>query len=302
MKRLGLALALWASFSIAAFAQVGGLSFPGPGPRVASASFSGPCDAVGSSATVFVGFVSCSAAYATAHSPAADICDQLTCTTTATINFLSTGYWDSATAAASPACAVACVVSKFYDSSGNANNAPASSSVSNALITFNALGTCSAVGKGTVGAGNSAPFYETSAFTSVAQPLTFAAIGKRTGSFATQQFIVGGSTGGGSGFGFDGVANQLSFYDSGTITLSGQTDNVWYAMAALGNGASSSINANGSSNTGNAGTQAVAQFTFMSDAFSNNLVAGLAVAGGIWPSAINVSTLTTKLRSLCGGF
>lgn len=36
MKRLGLAFAFWAAFSFAAFAQVGGLSFPGPGPRVAS--------------------------------------------------------------------------------------------------------------------------------------------------------------------------------------------------------------------------------------------------------------------------
>lgn len=32
MKRLSLALALWASLSFAAVAQVGGLSFPGPGP------------------------------------------------------------------------------------------------------------------------------------------------------------------------------------------------------------------------------------------------------------------------------
>lgn len=32
MKRLGLALALWASLSLAAVAQVGGLMFPGPGP------------------------------------------------------------------------------------------------------------------------------------------------------------------------------------------------------------------------------------------------------------------------------
>lgn len=36
MKRLGLAFAFWAAFSFAAFAQIGGLSFPGPGPRVAS--------------------------------------------------------------------------------------------------------------------------------------------------------------------------------------------------------------------------------------------------------------------------
>lgn len=37
MKRLGLALALIAALSCEAAAQVGGLSFPGPGPRVASA-------------------------------------------------------------------------------------------------------------------------------------------------------------------------------------------------------------------------------------------------------------------------
>lgn len=36
MRRPGVALALWASLSLAAIAQVGGLSFPGPGPRVAS--------------------------------------------------------------------------------------------------------------------------------------------------------------------------------------------------------------------------------------------------------------------------
>ena len=49
-----------------------------------------------------------------------------TCTSTATIKFLATGYWDAVTAAVSTACSVACKVSKFYDSSGNANNAPVS--------------------------------------------------------------------------------------------------------------------------------------------------------------------------------
>lgn len=36
MKRIGLAFAIWAFASFSALAQVGGLSFPGPGPRVAS--------------------------------------------------------------------------------------------------------------------------------------------------------------------------------------------------------------------------------------------------------------------------
>lgn len=55
MKRLGLALAFCIAFSLTAFAQVGGLSFPGPGPRVSTGG--GGCSP-GTNATLALGRLS----------------------------------------------------------------------------------------------------------------------------------------------------------------------------------------------------------------------------------------------------
>lgn len=265
---------------------------------VSGATYSGPCDAI-AGATAFIGFLSCSASFASAHNPAVDIADQSTHLVTATINFLSSGYWDAATAAASSPCSVACVATKFYDSSGNSNDFPVDAG-KYGLITFNALNTCSAVGLSGTYAGS--PTYRSSLFTSVNQPLSMVAIANRTGNVTTKQYVLGGEDGGGSAIGFSNSANTADFYDSSEITLGSVADNSWHALVGIGNGASGSISADGSTNAANAGTQAVSRLKFGADNFGSNLSAGLLIAGGMWPSSVNISTMNTNLHSLCGGF
>jgi hypothetical protein len=273
---------------------IGGGGFGG----AAGASFSGPCDAV-SGAKVFLGFVSCSAAYASALSPAADICDEAARTTCTTINFLATGYWDAATAAASASCATACVVSKFYDSSGNGNDAPVDAG-HYGKITFNSLGSCSAIGNSTV-IGTTSPGYKTAAITTINQPWSMAGIVKRVTNTTNERYLIGSSSGGGAALGFSNTPGLGNFYASAPVTQTA-TDNAWHALIGIGNGASGSMSVDGSTQGGNAGTQTISNIYFATDAFGSNLNGSQGVAAGIWPSSVSVSTLNANLHSLCGGF
>lgn len=264
----------------------------------AGGAFSGPCDAV-AGATVFYGFVSCSAAYATAHSAAADVCDMATCTTVVTINFLSTGYWDAATAAASAACTTACVVKQFYDSSGNAHTIPANSGQYGQVV-FNVLGSCS--GLTHTATYTTGPDYRV-AITSVPTPYSFVGLTTRhSTAVTTQQYIIGSSSGGGAGLGFAGAANTAQVYASSTLSLSSVSDATFHAMVAINLGtASSTLNVDGTASTGNMGTQAIASIEYGSDPFGS-FMQGYAVAAGLWPSAVTASTMNTNIHSLCGGF
>ncbi len=266
--------------------------------KAGGATFSGPCDAT-AGATLFFGFVSCSAAYATAHSAAADVCDLATCTTTVTINFLSTGYWDAATASASSACATACVVKQFYDSTGNGHTIPVNAG-SYGKIVFNVLGSCS--GLTHTASYSTGPQYRV-AITSVATPYSLMALTSRNSTaVTTQQYAVGSSSSGGAGLGFTGTANTAGVYASSNLSLGSVSDAAFHAMIAINLGtASSTLNVDGVAATGNMGSLAIASVDFGSDPFGS-FTQGYVVAGGLWPSAVTASTMNTNLHSLCGGF
>ena len=186
---------------IAHFALAQGISVPGA-PKIGQAGtgigfaakaptsggggggYSGPCDAatISGGCTSAVGFLSGTAAYSTALSPAVDICDTATCTTTATINFLATGYWDAATAAASAPCTVACSPSKFYDSTGNGNALPVNGTAYG-QISFNVLGSCSGLIRTVIsGPSVSNPYYLSSTFTTLTQPYSLITLAERIGN------------------------------------------------------------------------------------------------------------------------
>jgi len=255
LYRLGLVFGLLiGAWSLLAVARADGVAVPGippnsPGaaysyPPVSSGGgYSGPCDTI-PGATAFFGFLSCSAAYATAHNPAADICDVNTCTLTTTIN------------------------------------------------------SCSGLSKLAVGPAR----YETATLSTVNQPYSFVVAAERTGSVTTQQYAIGAGAGGGVGLGWTGTANTATFYASGSLTLGSVADSSFHALIGVGNGASSTLNADGSSTNGNAGTSNFTVITYGTDNFGDDFLAGYIVAGGVWPSAINVSTMNSKLHSLCGGF
>jgi len=58
--------------------------------------------------------MACTNAYAASNGAAAIVCDTATFATCTTINFLTNGNFDAATAAASASCSVACVVKQLF--------------------------------------------------------------------------------------------------------------------------------------------------------------------------------------------
>ena len=100
-------------------------------------TYTGPGDVV-SGATEYWGLRAYNAAYATGSNPAAVICDTATFAVCTTINILSNGKFDSATAAASSSCAVACVFKTFIGQIGG-NNATCASAATCATVNFNCI-------------------------------------------------------------------------------------------------------------------------------------------------------------------
>lgn len=298
LRRLLLCVAL-ALFPALASAQITPPGFP-PGTFNSRApidatggappSFTGPCDI--SACTGAYGFIAGTAAYASAHSPAVDICDTATCGTTVTINFLSTGLWDAATAAANAVCLVSCSAKNFYDSTGNAHPAPFSTGTM-PVIAFGSLGTCSAA----VSAGLST--FKTAAFTSV-PTWSMVGIAERTGALTTEQYFIGSTTG--TALGWFTAANQGHAYaGAGSGSISGVTDSAYHAFVFV-SGTSGSLNIDSLTPTtiNTAGT-AVADLFLMTDSFGQR-INGRFVFAAMMPSAITPSTMNTNLHSQCGGF
>lgn len=73
--------------------------------------------------------------------PAAIICDASTLTTCSTVNVLTNGNFDTATAAALPQCATACAVKQLFDQTGGGRHLVAAAAASAPALTFNCIGT-----------------------------------------------------------------------------------------------------------------------------------------------------------------
>lgn len=283
-------------FLLAAIVASLGFAQARPGPdsnynvsAASAASYVGPCDV--SACTAAYGFFSGTAAYATAHSPAIDLCDVASCSVLVTINYLSTGYWDAATAAASASCAVSCWVTKFYDSSGHGADAPVTGGT-RAVVAFNSLGSCSAA------VSSSGGIYLSSTFTSVPSPWSLVGVGERTGSFTSEGYVVGAV--GAASLGFSNAVNTARFDGGSGLTLS-VTDSAYHAFVGL-SGASGSLNVDSlTPTTGNAGTNSLTAVELMSDSFGNRLIGNL-VFGALMPSSVTPSTMNANLHAKCGGW
>jgi hypothetical protein len=251
-------------------------------PRAPPSSYIGPGDVV-SSAKAWYGFRGYNRAYATGSNPAVDLCDAATGLTCSTINILSNGNFDIVTAAAAPACAVACVVSKLYDQTGNGYHLKSFSPTKGpAYLASGQNGYPVMVFTGV----NGYYLYNVST-TSVAQPFTISAVTKRTGNFTSNGTIFEQAASD-NGLWFYGSANTMNLYagTSGTFTAA---DSAWHAVQGIFSGAASTANVDGSAVTVNAGT----------GAFGNSwdISAGVQVYGnigevGIWPSGFSSAQQT----------
>lgn len=122
-------------------------------------------------------------------------------------------------------------------------------------------------------------FLQTSTLTlsGTAVPYTVSSVAKRTGSFSTVHTTLGG------GFQVGWFATSGSFLSAGTAVLGpAAADNVLIAMQGIPNGASSTLNVNGTTTSGmNCGTTAVSAITAILADPSGNFLTGFFAEGAI---------------------
>jgi hypothetical protein len=229
-----------------------GFIFTPPPPFIVKsgpAIYQGPGNIV-TSALGWWGLRGYSLAYSTGSNNAAQVCDTATGLTCSTIVILANGNFDSATASASLACAVACSVVTLYDQSGNAHNMTCSPIGVCPALAFNCLGVLPCM----TFLGSSSQIMNTGALTSSAQQNTYSAVAQRTGTFTAVNTVFDTATFGTALY-FTASANTCAVYPGTTALTATCNDSTWHAMNALLNGSSSIINVDGSeSSPGGAGT------------------------------------------------
>lgn len=247
MKRL-LVLAVWLLAITATAAPVHSqLSLTGAGGKGSVAGFQGVGD-VKSGATMWWGLRAYNAAYATGSNPAMDVCDTATGLTCSTINILSTGFVDRATALAASACATACGVQKIYDQTGNAHHATQANKLLMPVVLFSGCPSGN-ICLQFVTSGNQ--HLDTTAITQ-AQPFSMSAVAERYATFTAFNGIlsIGASL---AEIGFGPTAGNMYMYAGSTITAAA-ADSALHAVQGQFNGASSDIYIDGSRTTTSPGT------------------------------------------------
>ena len=260
-------------------------------------SYTGPGDII-SGAKIFIGLRAYNAAYATGSNPAADVCDAATGLTCSTINILSSGYFDTATAAASLACAVKCIITKFYDQTGNGNDFTSVSS--SGILTFNCLSTYPCIDT-SAGAN---PYSGTTL--TQASPMTLWAISNRTSGSSYSTLF--GATTADTEFGFVNASDAYIYGNPNELDLTGVSNNTWHALLSILNGSSSSINADGTQQTGTLGTSGITSSANAFLAFNaggTQAVFAFTMEFGLWPSAFsagNITAMNANGHAAYGGF
>lgn len=258
---------------------------PGPnGPIVLATgpSYSaGPGDIV-TGALAWWGCRGYNSAYATGSNPAMDVVDAATGLTQTTINIKADGSLDNATILA---LGYAVVVKKLYDQTGNGNHLTQATLANMPALTQSAVGALPAM--------TFSSHRLTRASISQAQPYSISAVTKRTTASAWNAILVVDNDL--AGLFFKPSGGEIALNAQSVLTKSGVTENTWHALNAVANGASSTIDADGSSTTGNAGAIAIAgahTMTLGSDTSNESLI-GLIAEAGLWPSGFSGANITS---------
>lgn len=243
-------------------------------------AYVGPGDIVGS-ATAWWGLRGYSMAYSTGSNPAAVVCDSATFAVCTTINILSNGNFDTATASGSSSCSVACVVKSLTDQTGGGQTLSCASAGVCPTLTFNCLA-------GTLPCMTFAGAQTMSAtVTNLSQPITFVSEFKYT---STATGAIAGSSNTGN-IGVEPTNTNIVYFASNAISVASSV-NTQYALGVVLNGVACASNLNGSLATGsNCGANGFGGggFTVGRDLF--NLHTGTIDEFGIWPVAFNTTQL-----------
>jgi hypothetical protein len=176
-----------------------------------------------------------------------------------------------------------CAVTELYDQTGNGNNLTQSTTGDQPTLTLNCINSLPCI------TFNGSQDLSVSAST-MAQPVSYIGTAIRT-SVNTYAGIVGSYNGEGEEFGFCNSANKGYIYASSNVCISGtMSDNRWHAIQAVIDGASSSFNWDGNSNTLSPGSFG-AQATWY---FGQGLTGSIAEAG-VWAEAFS----STQISALC---
>ena len=293
MKRLFIIVGLLLAVAAPCFAGFNSGSFGGPEGFFTSKpasvpSYTGPGDVV-SGADAFWGLRGYNAAYSTGSNPAAIVCNQTTFTICSTINILSNGKFDTATASGSSACATTCVVKQLYDQTGNAHHLTCASGTACPVLTFNCINTtlpCLTFA--------GAQTMTVSAAPTQAQPWTMTLITERTANFTTEMYPLhtADATTSDLGIRFTSAASSVAGQCSSTVAPAGGSvaDSAWHNFALVCNGASSAIYVDAGSTTASGGTSALTNTKALAigeNIFGSTPLTGGILEAGIWGAGFN---------------
>lgn len=285
MKRFFYALItlLWA---LPALAQVPMTGAGLPKPTASGGAYTGPGDIA--TFTVWGGIRSYNTAYATGSNPSAIVCDTATFLTCTTINILSSGDFDTATASGSTSCAVACVVKQLYDQTGGGNFLDCASASACPTLTFNCLDT-----KPCMTFNGTSKALCTNAPITRAQPLSYNAVALTTGS--ANGAAVASSVNSDAEMRFSTSPNTIFLFAGSTTVPQTETDNTFHALSGVFNGASSVMNVDGSSGTpGNPGANGVSTgFVCLGNNAFGSFLPGKMTEGGMVASALSGANMTS---------
>lgn len=300
MKWLSLLLAL-----LIGSAQAQSPVLPGPGLPVASASYTGLGDIVGSATA----FGSCARVYqASQASTSTSLCDLVDSaaptTVICTLRGSATGFVDLAnaycTGSVTPTtkCAAAtgghCNVSKVYDQVAGLNPWSNSTAASQPVLVFSSLNGLPGM-TGTSAAGTN--LASTNSLT-IAQPISMTAVYERTVSGATNGGVNMDSS---AALGIQaGAANTANIANSNTsLTAADGSFHAVQDVSASGAGASV-INVDGTEATGTGTTSLSAATLRIGRRIGNNSLNGTIMEVGLWPSGFSSGQRTSMNSNMHG--
>jgi hypothetical protein len=303
IRTLVFALALFPALVTAQLA--GGLMFPGPGTPAATSSYQGPGDIV-SGATAWG---SCARVYnAAAASTSTSLCDLVDSSAPTvvicTLRGTTSGFVDLAgaycTGSVTPAtkCAAAtggtCNISKVYDQTGNGNHWTNATASTQPKLSFSAINSLPAL-VGTSAANTALNNVNT---LTIAQPITFTAIAKRTANFTTLQWFQGSSA---TSVGLAATTSANTWEaTAGSALTKAATDSAFHFGLGVinGNGTSSIIAIDNAETAGAAGTTGLSANTMRILRGNGGGSCDCTLAEvGIWPSLVSSGNRTSMYNN-----
>jgi hypothetical protein len=285
------ALALCLLLLIPAKVESGSMTLLGVGGPAAS-TYIGPGDLT-SGALWWGGLRGYTAAYSTGSNPAIDLVDQAGANTI-TINIKSNGTLDvtSINAWVTAHSVSTIKVTKIYDQSGgSAGNAIQATLANMPILILNPTGLPAGKAAMQFSTANSTIISATTGISANNQPFTISTVANRTTTQTTTRGGVVALAAGGIRFGYELNAN--TFYQFANTSLNDigvSSNNAWFALQAVFNGASSLVNVNGSNTgTNNPGALAGTGHIDWGTTSGGDFMDGYILEVGIWNGAISAS-------------